>query len=570
VSGFSLSPDGRTLATSTDYDGSSNRGKDKPARDEIRVWDIVTGKSLGTIEVGEPHVPAIAFSPDGGTLAAIVLDENAMTRGKTARISLFDLKTRKPVGTLDKGREVISTLFGRPSLAYSPDGDTLAAGAGREVSLWNVRERNLKRRIPISGSFAETSSVRFLRDGRTLAILVSSPGRAGSYGGGIELRDAATGALTGRIREVGGALVSTPDGKSLLSMAGSRGLAFCDPASAQVRTTFPLQAQTVAISSDGRIVATALNSGAAISNMPKEGTLEIKFWDVGPPQTVAMFPQEGGGLMPDGKTLALWSGSEEPIELWDLHPLRRRAVIETLTVDSFCRAVRPDGKVLALGGSSGSERDRMMARFGGGKLPGQVSLWDTGTGKNLKTFEVGRGLVLSITYSPDGRQLAVVNSIRSGQERNLTITIWNPDAGRASVAFPLPKTSGRLCTFSPDGNVLAFNAEDGRVILIDLTKRTFLPALKVKGRSNLLDRLKFTKDGRRLIVHRGGGPGVTTIWDWHAGTEVREPIPAEFRNPAISRDGRYQLERTSAGLRLIDRSWKARQSRGVRNPRWKG
>ncbi|MDE0637512.1 MAG: hypothetical protein OXI43_16875 [Candidatus Poribacteria bacterium] len=92
--------------------------------DGIRFWDVTTGKLLKTIEV-EPGAYSLAYSPDGRTLASTGYGE----------ISFWDVATGKFLKTL-KGH--ISAVN---SVVFSSDGKTLAScSRDSTVILWDLTE----------------------------------------------------------------------------------------------------------------------------------------------------------------------------------------------------------------------------------------------------------------------------------------------------------------------------------------------------------------------------------------------------------------------------------------------
>jgi WD40 repeat protein len=142
-----FSPDSKTLAC-TAYDGT------------IQLVNVGTGKVAATLSVPEARqtadwrghqVYSLAFSPDGRTLAS---------GSKDGRLMLWNVTTGKEIGAL-KGQD--DSVWG---LAFSPDGMVLASGQWGKVKLWDVATRKEITRLahdrPVHG-------VAFSPDGKTLA-----------------------------------------------------------------------------------------------------------------------------------------------------------------------------------------------------------------------------------------------------------------------------------------------------------------------------------------------------------------------------------------------------------------
>ena len=193
---MALSPDGNILAS-----GSEDM--------TIRLWNMHTGEHKRTLNGHQHRVYSVAFSPDGKTLAS-GSDDNTIrlwnvNTGETERILTGHAGEFEGV---DNGH---SSVEGVKSVAFSPDGKTLASGGGDNViHLWDIGTG--KRKMTLVGHTHWVFSLAFSPDGKTLA--------SGSVDSDIRLWDPHTGepkkTLTGHGNWVRSIAFSS-DGKTLVS-----------------------------------------------------------------------------------------------------------------------------------------------------------------------------------------------------------------------------------------------------------------------------------------------------------------------------------------------------------------
>ncbi len=182
-----FTPDGTRLAV-VGRDGS------------VRIWHLPTG-ALHTAHTSHGQsVRAVAFTPDGRTLAVV----DIKARGE--QVTLIDAATGRTQRTINPGTR--NPL----SLVFSPDGRTLATASGSSgaVKMWDARTGRLQDSFSVSG---EVASLAFSSDGRTLAA---------SSVRGVQLWDLATSQPRITLPTRSHAAVAfSPDGRTLAISTGS-------------------------------------------------------------------------------------------------------------------------------------------------------------------------------------------------------------------------------------------------------------------------------------------------------------------------------------------------------------
>ena len=192
VTALAFSPDGKRLASGK---WGNLRGS------EIKLWDMATGKELITLRAYAPYNNSLGFSPEGKTLVS--------ANGRGA-VLLWDVATGKEVATLKghPGGEVMA-------VAVSPDGKRVASAAWLTIKLWDVATG--KELDTLKGF--KVKSVAFSPDGKTLA--------AGGEGPWVRLFDVPTGKVKATLENGEDASRSwvafSPDGKTLATGGSADG-----------------------------------------------------------------------------------------------------------------------------------------------------------------------------------------------------------------------------------------------------------------------------------------------------------------------------------------------------------
>ncbi len=408
---------------------------------------------VNVITAGSNWVYTVAFSPDGKTLASGNAD---------GTIQLWNAAT---------GQQIRPPLNGHAgednSIAFSPDVKTLAGGdSNGTIQLWNVATGQ-QIRPPLNGHAGEVNSIAFSPDGTTLA--------SGSDNNAVQLWNVATGQLTEN------------------SVASNIG-----------------QVNSVAFSPDGKTLASGNQNGTIWLRNAATGQ------PIGNPVTGNTGPVNSVAFSPDGKTLA--SGSNGEVQLWNAATGQPTGTIlrtgDIKPVNSV--AFSPDGGTLATGSSDDT-----------------VRLWDRATGQQIGPSLTGHtGWVQSVAFSPDGSTLA------SGSTDH-TVRLWNVAIAQP-MGNPLNERAASISSvaFSPNGKILADGNADGTVRLLAAPTGKQIASLATQ-KAGAVNSIAFSPDGKTLAS--GYANGTIRLWDVATGQPIGNPLTgrtAAVNSVAFSPDGK--------------------------------
>jgi WD40 repeat protein len=509
----------------------------------LRIWSVADGRELAAFEGNDAMVACVRWSPDATLLAVSDCDGN--------------LDVREPW----TGNVVLKTsVADQPlwSLAWSPDGRTLAGGANmnQRITLWSMPTGEVLRSWKVGSGYI--NGLAWSPDGERLA----------SVAGTLKVWDPATGTRLWKLyayaRAVDwrGGWIATGgvDGLVRIWNVGESGEA-TEPTNEEVLTAENSRPLLTLRGHAARVRAVAWRpDGEALASSGSDGT--IKVWHPVVDQTTRVL---------EGSQLATWS----PDGKW-VASRHRELVIYDSESDAPPRTIFPrgeDGKGTVAKSAAWSPDGSRLAVA---RKPGRVSMLAWPSAETLYTIEA-HGQVRDPDHEHVTRARSLAELLRQleGHDDTVGTVVWSPDGTRIASATWMQDVriwdavtgevihalrrhphrswgsdSQYSLAWSPGSERLASGGAEGALIIWDAASGEEL--LRRPAHIGNLQSVSWSADGRRLATW--GIDGWVKVLDAGTADELaRFAVPRQHGSVAWSPDG-MRLAASGAGLRVWDAS----------------
>ena len=378
--------------------------------DALEVGDADSSTLFALIEDGSMPKDADPLSPE--QIAAVkhwintgaVLDAGLSPSAPLIQIMPKEIQPNPP--------EAYPVPVPVTSVAFSPDGATLATSGYHEVILWKVEDGSLLRRI--TNVAERVYDIEFTKDGQKIVVASGTPAQIGE----AKIFQVADGKLLGDLVRTDDSVFAvslSPDQKRLATAGADRAIRVFDFATQKQQLLIEDHADwvmDVAWSADGTRLASASRDKTSKVFDAVSGDSLVTFNGHGQ-------PVYGVGFQADGK-IVVSSGSDKQIRTWNVADAKQVKVIGGFGNEVFRIIVTPEGHVYSCSADKNARAH-------------QIS-----DGKALKTFAGHTDWVYSVAVHAGTKR--VVAGSYNGEVR-----IWNIDDAKESlkiIAAPGYKPGG--------------------------------------------------------------------------------------------------------------------------------
>jgi WD40 repeat protein len=287
INALAFNPDGTSLAS-----GGSDR--------VIRFWDPRSGSISASLYGHQKSINALAFNPQGNLL---------VSSGQDRTMKVWDVKSSALLHTIDIRDDGI---WGVNAMSFSPDGKSFVSGSHNgSLKVWDTTLWKTGRSLLIDNDEV----------GKAMSVVFSPGGKqilSGHEDGKLRLWDVRTGRLLRAIKSGGMRVrgVFTPDGRMIIAVnSDDNPVRIIDARRGVIIRAIGKEDDLnyidwVAINPDGKTIAVSDIGG------------EISIWKIQSGKLVVRFAPGYSGddvvvFSPDGKTLAA-GGLNQNILLWEL------------------------------------------------------------------------------------------------------------------------------------------------------------------------------------------------------------------------------------------------------------
>ena len=429
---------------------------------QLAVVDLRSGKKVWESAASKAFITALAFSPDGKTLASAA-------GFSESEIHLWDVATGKEIGPLEGHRGWVG------SLVFWPDGKKLASGsADQTIRIWDLESR--KCLDVLRGHRSEVWRLALLPDNKTLV--------SGSKDGTVCFWDTSVTHLHPQrmtIRDPVIAWQFTPDSRSVVTLNRKGVLIKWSGADFQEKESLldvsPASNESISsarFSADGRFVAFGNSSGEVLVTEVSHQGRQHRFR-----------PNDGRNVpvrfLSQATRLIVWSANNNRFSEWDLGANREIQSWPALPHYQDL-AVSPDDRLAIAVDREGEVSARILPEQRSTNLPlnalegrtvafsadgtalvissalGYARVWHTASWKEWATLQGFLNAVNAAVFSPDGTRLAA-----SGNNPDDAVKLWSGDTRQEVLTLEGEGSDFEQTAFSPDSSVLG-TLDAGRVL----------------------------------------------------------------------------------------------------------